>query len=207
MSRRAAGSPGFQWHLHTIPGALGILIPFVSDSFSRPDNALTMSNADTGQAWTAQLGIWGISNGRAYCTAGAYGVHIATIPGIADAIVEASMAYDVGNSDVWLLFRYVDNANYWGVWVWNVTGNLFLYKQVGGVFTIMGFYAAGIASGVTSIIRVILSGSSIIVYLNGEQRFNIIDAALAGATVCGIKQEGSAGDNSRFDNFRVLGPP
>jgi hypothetical protein len=52
----------------------------VRDRFGRADSALTLGSAETGQAWTAQQGTWGISSNQAYVAALGAGLpQVATI--------------------------------------------------------------------------------------------------------------------------------
>jgi len=87
-----------------------------ADSFNRADSTTTPGSTDQGtvQAWTEDLGAWGISSNRAYISAA--GNSIMTIAGSYD-FEELSVEVPTwGADDAWLIFRCTDvnNRVRWG---------------------------------------------------------------------------------------------
>lgn len=144
----------------------------VFDSFNRADNAASLGSAETGQAWTATVGTWGVLGGAAklYGTSGGIGRAIIDAPK-PNCVVSVQFTTAVLNQR--LIFRYTDGSNEWYLGV-GASGTYILAKRVAGVVTTMGTSAIPVANG--DFIALNLNGSSINAYVNGALLFTITDS-------------------------------
>lgn len=181
-------------HLVTLLSSKKITI---QDSFTRSDNATSLGNADTGQPWTVINGTAGISSNQARIASISSDRAIPNINAdIANCSVEIQFA--VIELNMFLAYRVQDISNFWMVQQ-DVAGKYTLWKRNAGTFTQMGQFTGTVANG--DMIRVVMSGSSIQVYINGTLRISVSDAHLSTATRHGFGSP-TAG-TARFDNFRV----
>ena len=172
----------------------------VKDTFTRADSALTLGNAETGQAWSALGGTWGISSNQAYAVNDGNDFYAVAESGLPDPIVEVT--YAVVADTQRLVFRASDVNNLWIIS--NQSGAWKLLKRVTGAYTqVSTDYTAASANG--DIVRVILRGATISVYINGTLRIGpVADSFNPTATHHGIGHAVMGGTAARWDNFRVL---
>lgn len=173
----------------------------VYDSFNRADNALTLGNADTGQAWTAVKGTWGISgNLAAVIVSNTEGTraNLALIEsGICDGIIEVTVP---GNQTVpKLIFRHLDESNEWMLYNTSASNTYQLSKRVAGTLTQQA--DTGVLPVNGDIIKIMYKGSTIMVYINGVLRASVIDTDLMNDTKCGLGN--TSGISTRWDNFKL----
>lgn len=173
----------------------------VLDSFTRADNALSAGNAETGQAWVARNGTFGIILNELYRPAGA-GRGIVTIDsGVYDVIaqVKHGTAIAVG-ANSGMVLRYVDASNYWWVAQSQVAG--FAQKLVAGVVVANVGWATGNAIG--QILKVHLIGETCKVFANAVEVGSVTSANTANgqATDHGIQVNTPL---ARWDDYRVWG--
>lgn len=146
------------------PSGLILLDPptvLLRDSFGRADSASSLGSAETGQAWTAIAGTWGVSSGKAYqavADGGSRGLVVAqTTRG--DALIRgvvtasfAGLAFRGNGSNRLCLIYATDGA---------------LYKMdAGGTVTQL---ATGSAPSLTAEMSARYSGTSIRCYVNGVE--------------------------------------
>ncbi len=86
----------------------------VVDGFNRPDSG-TLGTTDTGQAWTAWAGSWGVSGAKAAPAAGGYSLAVVDSGGSTGS-VSAVLAQP--SPEFWLVLRASDGANYWRFGRW-----------------------------------------------------------------------------------------
>lgn len=174
----------------------------VSDTFNRTDNSTSLGNTDTGQPWSVIRGTWGILSNAAYpangCPAPGYAV---VDTGKSDGILEVTAT--VNPQDARVPFRVIDQDNLY--WVERKGGSPAPYeldKRVAGVQSFLGS-TSGIAATNGDKIKVVLSGSSIKVYINDKLAISATDSAI-NSTKHGIGTwcTGSV----RFDNFSFAIP-
>lgn len=169
----------------------------VSDAFNRPDDALSLGKADTGQAWQTAGASWGLGGGKAYCldplTTG-YAYQDCDADGIASLDVKFSV-------NEGLAFRYVDALNQLTARVGS--GGLNLFKNTAGTNTSIGAYGYTPVVGSWYNIRISFFGSLIRVYLDGVERITVTETYLQTATKCGLKASNSTA--GEFDNFDFVG--
>jgi hypothetical protein len=166
------------------------------DSFNRADNALTMGNANTGQAWIPGMSTWGISSNQAYSidTAGTDMISIET--GVSNFSVSATVKFSVNEG---IIFRYADANNHLVLRINSTT--LGLVKGVASVFTSIGSYSFTPVVGTLYNIKAVCNGSSIQVFLDGVLRITATETANQTATQSGLRTAISTA--GRFDNFLV----
>jgi hypothetical protein len=169
------------------PGGL-----LASDSFTRADNAVSLGLADTGQAWSALAGTWGVLSNQAYQPSGLPdGVAILDV---GEADVTLTVTLSTVAPDNGLILRASDTNNYIrlifeaGVW--------YLQKKVAGAFTTLASGAGSNTNG--DMITLTGIGSSLSSTLNGVALLTATDAFNATATKHGIT---GISASTRFDNF------
>lgn len=187
----------------------------VWDSFDRADSALTLGSAETGQAWSTgnqgdggPLPVWGVSSNQGYVvTASGVDAHVWLESGVADGVVDcaiklaASFAVD---RFAGLLFRRVDASNYFAVRFQETTRQLHVLRCLASVrSTVASSAPLAVSAGETLPLRLVLRGSTILVWANGVGVITYTDANMAAGTKHGLYEYGVG--TPRFDNFRVLG--
>lgn len=118
----------------------------------------------------------------------------------ADAWVEARfrpVAADGGDGKVYVVGRYQDEGNWYGAGLGFQPGTgrmqVEIVRMLGGQLTrLKGFGRATVTDGRFNTVRLEMSGSTLVVYLNGERVTNATDTSLAGAGRFGVVATGSA---------------
>lgn len=174
-----------------------IPVSVVSDRFNRADNATTLGNAETGQAWQSLSGTWGVIGNQAYLAANGVANKNAVVAesGVSDCMVSAKLSVIKGAR---MAFRRTDLDN--GFIVDRNISNVLLFRQVAGTYTQIATLAKTTADG--DVISVTLIGDSIKVSVNGEKLFTVNDSFNQTATKHGIGQFAIA-DAGRIDDFKV----
>lgn len=192
----------------TVPTELSI------DSFNRVDNAVLGNTDGTGIldfiAWQADGGpsfLSGISGNKASYTGGATVTF--NPPGFTSLPVEINFinagtpnvqiyifVVSAGSSTIGIIFRYVDDNNYWLAFADPLNSRMILFKKVAGTWTnVSGTISNTSLQG--NIFNVKLSGSTIICETRGQILFTTADTDLQTATRHGflVRNDGSAIDN------------
>lgn len=169
----------------------------IQDGFNRTDSAVTMGNANTGQAWSPLLGTWGISGNQAYCI-NTTGTNITVVDDAktANGIFSLTLKFSVSEG---IVFRLSDSSNYLALRI--STNDLSLIKTVANVTTAIGSYIMTTVVGTVYSIKVVCNGSRIQCYLDGVLRLTVIDSFNSTATKCGLRTNPSTA--GRFDEFLV----
>lgn len=178
----------------SIPPAL----PLVYDSFNRDDNAESLGTADTGQAWTAINGVWGINSNCAKVVTDSGARNIAVVDsGAADGNVQVTCV-DIPSLYGGLAFRVVDINNYIRFTRYSST-QYEVRKYVENVSTVVKMYTVTPAAG--DVLKVMLEGSTITPHINGVALESVEIAEFAAATKHGLMTDNSI--NPRYDDFLV----
>lgn len=84
------------------------------DTFNRADSASTLGSADTGQAWTAVSGTWGISSNKGYLvTTTPEASRVATIdPGLTNFVLSCDVTLGATRVNTGILLKYIDASNH-----------------------------------------------------------------------------------------------
>ena len=162
--------------------------------------------------WTEQLGQWEIqSNGAQLATIAGDNQHIATIdPGAADVTIETSITQRIGLMDIGIIANYQDQNNHW-LCLWRADGDVAsILQRTAGVYTDRGSVATAPEPGVGSsgTIKVVTSGDTITLFINGVQKvtYTTSGRALKTQTRCGIRDYTTGGAPPRgatFNDFSV----
>jgi len=181
--------------------------PLVFDDFNRPDNALSLGTAKTGQSWIVEGegGVYGIQDNRLYLSeSGTVTEPTATInSGISDCVISAEFyggpEYTGGNPSSGICFRQTDNLNLFRFYPDNL--HFRMARVVAGVVTVMGSNNA-IAPINNQILRVVLSGQSIKCYVGDLLVFDVTHNFNQTTTKHGLYSRNRV-VTARWDNFRV----
>lgn len=180
----------------------------ISDSFDRTDSASTLGNADTGEAWTAHQGTWGISGNTAYDPTNADHDHATVDTGETAMVVSVVVSNLSGAHAGGILARYVDSNNFYlADGSGRLGGEVRLFKRVSGSYTSLGTSAAFSAG---DSLALSCNGSTISVLRNGSQVISVTDSAVSG-TRAGLRggYDNSAGGGLsavRWNDFLVESP-
>lgn len=158
------------------------------DEFERIDSDTTLGSTIDGKAWVPLRGVWGIAGGNAKLVSNsASGTPAVVVDALtADGIFTAEWAVrDGGDVAGGLVIRVLDVNNHLFLNS-SGSGQLRLWKRVNGTATEIKTATTGgvIQSG--SIVRVVLNGSSIKVYLNNVLVIDATDSTFIGATRHGL---------------------
>lgn len=182
------------------PGGVRVL---VSDSFNRADSALTLGNADTGQAWSVLSGTWGVNSNTAYKVA-TDDVDQAVVveTGRSDVSVTTTIATMPDVNGAGLVLRATDNSNYLLAICILTVSEIRLYSQVAGSFTLLatGSWTSP-ANG--DVLKAVLNGTSINILLNGVSKITYSTSVQQTATKHGLYLRRLT---PRLDNFLVTAP-
>ncbi|MGM7776149.1 hypothetical protein ACSVHC_09040 [Arthrobacter sp. KNU-44] len=174
------------------------LAPWIaSDTFARADTG-SLTTADTGQAWTASAGTFGIVSKGAVPTAAA-NTRAVINAGVSDATATVEIA-GANSAQHWLIARYVDGSNYYRYGIAS-DGRLAFQKVVAGAATDFPTVQQTAPPTGTEI-SLKVSGSTLITYIDGVQKTTVEDSTFAG-TSFGIQ---ASATTAKLRNFRVSTP-
>jgi hypothetical protein len=174
----------------------------ITDDFNRADDAAGLGTATTGQAWSTNQGIIGIQSNKAHTyTLGSGRANSTIDAAVADLTIQVAMTALATNGTIGgIVFRYVDNSNYW-----RFTDNgsssraAILAKIVAGSTSELINTATTINAN--SVLKVVLAGNSISVYVDNVQVSTTqTDSFNATATKHGLF---SSGGTPTMDNFSM----
>lgn len=176
----------------------------VYDSFNRFNAPASLGTGETGHAWVAADGVWGVDgNTAAFISGGTSNNRTALVnAGVSDCTVSVTLAVASGADNPRLVFRATDEANHW-LLSGNAFGGYDLFKKIAGAFTAIGAGGAPVTTG--DVLSVVLSGNSIDCFVNGASIITASDSYNASATKHGIGCNTGDIDN-RWDTFTVTVP-
>lgn len=177
----------------------------VADSFDRSNSTTSLGNADSGQTWTNSVvygNALGINSNAAYNSASVDGVAVidARTSGVNISMIVGTYADYMG-----FTFRYTDNNNYCIAEFQNTTHKLVVYgKLSGSAFggtSVSGYYISGMPTFVNGdTLQIIVSGTTVTVYVNGTSYGSLTITQNASATKHGIKIYGTV---TRINSFLI----
>lgn len=168
----------------------------VLDSFDRADNSSSLGNADTGQAWTAAAGTWGVLGNLGYKSAGVSNDLAIVDSTLADATVQVTLS--TAASIAGLALRFSSLGNDWRFIA--VSGNSFLLQRgVGAAYTTVASISQTVNNG--DVMKAVMSGTGFTCYVNGVQVFTASDSTYQTATKHGLH---TSPLTPRFNDFSVL---
>jgi len=175
--------------------------PLAEDSFDRADSTTTLGTADSGQAWTADVGTWGINGNKGYRVGTTDGAMATIDVGAADQTVSAVAVLVNGNYHG-VVARMTDTNNFYLAQGNNARTQL--YKRVAGTYTQLGSNGAAISNGDTLTLRV--SGTSIKLIVGGVDRITATDSGLATGNRCGMRTGNTGADVCYYNDLLVEAP-
>lgn len=192
-----------------VPAVKWLPSPLVSDGFSEWGTSDGLGHAEgvdggmgsggDGVEWTATVGTWGVSAGKAAASALTGGRAIATADsGEADLIATVNCTFSSGTMS--LIVRWVDESNH--VQLRLTSTNCQLVKVVAGTPTTVSDVAYTYVAGAP--LRLICSGDKFRRFYNNVAvgaEFTIADAAIQSATVVGLRTDNTG---NTFDDLTVF---
>lgn len=165
----------------------GVLVDGASDQFDKANSAVSLGTAETGEAWVAASGTWGISSNEAYIPAGAGGTrrnaYLETGWPDGSAGIKLGTVVETG---VGIVARYIDASNYLFVHA-NTDGFWYLYEIVAGIVGLLAIGGDGTSAGAGSVGWVHFEGTTCRLYINGVASADATcNVALVGGTKHGI---------------------
>ncbi len=173
--------------------------PSVSDTFTRADSLTTLGNADTGQAWSAAGGTWGINSNQAYLPSPA-NTNAAWIDGgLSDFVFTCDMKFeDAGDG---IMFRGTGAAVDDGFLFYLDTGAAHLLVPGFGssLFNVGGTYTVG----TTYTMKVLTSSTTLQCSINGSLIGSVSSGTNLTSTHVGLRSGGSTAAK-RWDTLSVF---
>ena len=192
-----------------------------SDSFADYSNWNNVDNTSNGDSWV-------VNNGMLYQTEdlesptlsgtflGATSYHLGTyahlvspaMSGISDyrfSVDITPLTNDIGKSqgnDVGIMFGYQNDSNYYRVSMNARYGFTRFEKRVGNTFQTFAVNARGYVDNQPMTMAAEINGSSIIVWIDGDPVFAVVDSSILSGTVALYCQ-----DKARFDNVLITENP
>lgn len=161
----------------------------------------TPEKAPVGAAWANDHGTFTIVSNQANCATIVSDAACYIESGKADGSVSVIVKTIQAGALPGLVLRYQDSNNYLYAALNNSGNNMYLLKKIAGTPSIVqtsGFFT--VTDGLDYVMEAILSGSGIIIKVDGTERINTTLAQLATATKHGLY--GSKA-NDKYDEFQV----
>lgn len=192
-----------------IPTSLWLPSPLCSDGFTRADGVLGstdglghaegvaggIGSGGSGVSWTDSVGTWGISSGKAACSALSGGVGIATVNlSTANVHVIAAVTRSGGNAGI--VLRYVDSSNY--IHAYHDGTNAVMVKVVAGTPTTLVTAAAAYSDSANLV--AMCDGTEFRLWYNNAHIGTGTDPTLPGGTRVGLY---TTDTGNSFDNFNA----
>lgn len=157
----------------------------VFDWFSRADSATTMGQASTGQSWQPAEGVWGISGESAYLARGDPAKRNLTVIDVGASDGSVLAVQRVTSSGSGIVFRYVNEFNYWSVRNVPAYGTWTVEKIVGGIATVVGNLGLVHTDNGTTL-DIDLNGARIGFAVDGGAARTFVDPTFQTATEVGL---------------------
>lgn len=180
----------------------------VADSFDRSNSTTSIGNADSGQTWTnsaVDANALGISGNAAYNSAATMATAVIDS---GTATVDISIVVRTFADYMGFVFRFTDSNNYCLGEFQNATHKFVVFgKASGSAFggtSVAGYYIASMptfANGDT--LRIVVSGTTVTLYINGTSSGSLTITQNASATKHGIKIYNTT---ARINSFMVKRP-
>lgn len=147
-----------------------------SDRCTRADSAVSLGTSTGGQAWTVNVGTWGVSSNQIYHAGTTGSFKHAVMPALADGIFRGRVKVPTtwaGSGMGWgFLIRGLDVGNF--VRVWNNTGSLIAIQSwiAGGFDATIAQTAFTWVAGQTYDIVILTKGNKYRVFIDGVDVFS-----------------------------------
>lgn len=192
---------------------------FVHDTFTDTAGVNLSAHAgETGASWTKHGSFTGdiliTDVNRARSNTVASSVYYASgAPAAADYSVAADIfVKSVINSGMGVVGRVATGADtlYWARYAKSATvAQWQLQKDVAGLNTTLGTFDQTLSAGVTYALKLVMTGTTIELYVDGVQRISVTDSAVAAAGRAGARASAAALNTTGFhlDNIFATEPP
>lgn len=177
----------------------GVAPGVAGDLFQRPDSAVAMGTAPSGQPWTVSAGTAGIAAAMAYAVADAN--TRMTIPGVADVRVGVDLiAMPALTKAAYIIVRYLDVNNY--IRVGRAASNIFYVaeKVEAGAVTTLAASSGDVPVVAGERWEIEAKGDLIKLTVDGLTAFSVQSSFNQASTGVGLQTSSLA---TRFDNFVV----
>ena len=182
---------------------------YVLDHFTDADNTLLIAHTpDIGGPWSNLQGTFKILSNQLVPNTDVDGDAVSIDAGHSDYTITASVnvMYAVGATHALnLLFRVLDNNNYWLLQAQDRAGvqSLVLWEQLAGVFTMRAVSAVGISGLHTA--KCVLLGANVDCYWDNVLQFSFAMGSGAGRTKVGVRNVnfGVVAGTPTMDDFDV----
>ncbi|MCA1841556.1 MAG: hypothetical protein LC723_14875, partial [Actinobacteria bacterium] len=166
-----------------------------ADNFNRAASASSLGITSSGYTWTSRSGNLGITSSAASAPSAA--TNISTVDVTSETNVNVTVS-TTGSGAAGVVFRYIDNNNYWYYGRNGSTGNAELIKTVAGTPTTVSPTATqAVAAG--NVLSVNVVGYEINCYVGTTLTHGVMnDSANYSGTQAGIRIDGTA---TRLDTF------
>lgn len=193
------------------------LSTFASDTFTRADSASSLGTADQGGAWTVTAGdgTWGITSNKGYAATPKSNDHSIATLSVAQNNVTVSCDITLSSTSnratAGLRLRAADVSNWLGSYLYKTgTYNMLDLQQVvsGAQTSLASVTSLGLVNGNTYNLKVVISGTTAAVYLDGVLKiaatsFNSgLTTQKYGINLFSLSTDFDDG-GTRFDNFLV----
>lgn len=175
----------------------------IDDSFNRADSATTLGNTDTGQAWTANRGTWGISSNQAYCVT-AVDNDLASVDwGSPNMTVSVKMVAQALQRFYGVVARMTDASNYYMAMVAE-GASVYLFKCVAGSYTVL-VGPTSVSPPANAVLSLQASGTSLVVKINGTTVISTTDSTFTTGNRAGLRfgSTGAGANGARWEDFQV----
>ncbi len=165
------------------------------DTFNRADNASSLGNADSGQAWTANTGTWGISSNTAYSSTVGVAVALLSVNAMNGTLV-CTAARPASNTGLYFRSNSGGTAGY----RIRADGTNVYLEATYNAFTVLAQAAYAYGTGArTFTVRGI--GTAITVSIDGVVQLSYTEATPQTGTYCGIYKNSAQTTGQYYENF------
>jgi len=186
----------------------------VCDQFN-DDNGTELANhtMDIGNGWTEEIHDWEIDNNEAVCvtqSTSSSGILI-TDTGLADVVIESDITIgDASNFTVpSMLFRYLNDSNYWSVQLNHNNSSLQLLEMNGGSWAIRTSVSHAFPKGEMFPVVVTVNGNSLSAEVDGVSINYTLNPLNENVTTHGFRSVQSGTTltaPNRYSHFKVTAP-
>ena len=177
----------------------------VYDSFDRANSTNSLGNADTGQMWINSVVLGnpiGISSNAAYS---ASAVDCTAVVDCVSSDGALSIVVGAFDDHTGITFRYSDDSNYVYAVVSNSVSKFYVIGKLAGTSfggsSAAGYYISGVTLSAGDTLKIVMSGTSITVYVNGVSKGTLTITQNSTNKKHGIKINGTT---ARIDSFEFI---
>jgi lysophospholipase L1-like esterase len=179
------------------PGAI------LSDDFNRANTTTGLGTAVTGGAWSSNSNVRILGNQMVVITGAESVVYLDAA--VSDATLQATFTGSGSGADPGLIGRLVDANNYWMAFGFgnasSDTTHWAIAKKSAGSFSFPTLTSTLRQTG--DVVKLVFSGSTITLYINGTQVGTVTDSSFSTATKYGFRSGFPGSSTTSWDDFTV----